>query len=241
MDDRSPARQQIAKCPYSYDVVPSTYAAHMKYTREILQAAVEKSNSVIGVLRALEVSPTGGMQAHIKRRLTHFNIDTSHFKWRRSCPGQIPFGVTGEELASAVRDSIGIRGVLRRLGLPPSGSNYAKLRYHLPRLGIDTSHFKGQGRNKGDPGPRKPAAMILIRLPEGAQRAKPKPLRRALIDSGVRYVCAECGIPAEWRNKPIVLHVDHIDGDYLDCRARNLRFLCPNCHTQTWNYAGKRK
>jgi hypothetical protein len=43
-----------------------------------------------------------------------------------------------------------------------------------------------------------------------------------------------------WRGRPLVLHVDHIDGRLWDCRPENLRFLCPNCHSQTPTYAGRK-
>ena len=39
----------------------------------------------------------------------------------------------------------------------------------------------------------------------------------------------------------LILHVDHIDGNYLDCRPRNVRFMCPNCHSQTATWAGGNK
>ncbi len=35
------------------------------------------------------------------------------------------------------------------------------------------------------------------------------------------------------------LEVDHIDGDYHNNEEWNLRFLCPNCHTQTDTFAGR--
>ncbi|UGQ09608.1 hypothetical protein LO772_22100 [Yinghuangia sp. ASG 101] len=32
--------------------------------------------------------------------------------------------------------------------------------------------------------------------------------------------------------------MDHINGDWRDHRAENLRYLCPNCHSQTDTYRG---
>lgn len=54
----------------------------------------------------------------------------------------------------------------------------------------------------------------------------------------VPYICSECKID-EWNNKPIVLDLDHINGLSNDNRYLNLRFLCPNCHSQTETYRGK--
>jgi Zn finger protein HypA/HybF involved in hydrogenase expression len=46
------------------------------------------------------------------------------------------------------------------------------------------------------------------------------------------YKCSCCGI-TEHNNKPIRLQIDHIDGNNSNNSQDNLRYLCPNCHSQT--------
>lgn len=52
------------------------------------------------------------------------------------------------------------------------------------------------------------------------------------------YKCSICGID-EWNSQPIVLEIDHINGDKYDNRKENLRFLCPNCHSQTETFRNR--
>jgi 5-methylcytosine-specific restriction endonuclease McrA len=56
----------------------------------------------------------------------------------------------------------------------------------------------------------------------------------------VKYECAECGIGDKYNCKPISLQLDHINGKNNDNRLENLRLLCPNCHSQTTTFSGKR-
>ena len=53
------------------------------------------------------------------------------------------------------------------------------------------------------------------------------------------YVCAECQMGPEWNGKKLVLRLDHKNGTRNDDRLENLRFLCPNCDSQTDTFCGR--
>ena len=149
---------------------------------------------------------------------------------------------TREVLAEAVAASASIAGVLRHLGVPLSGGMHAHISRRIKFFELDTTHFTGKGHNRGRQGPdrKTPEQIFVVRKP-GSGRAKPRMLRRALSEFGVPYQCSACGVGETWNGMPLILHVDHIDGNYLDCRPSNLRFLCPNCHSQTPSWAGRNK
>jgi Zn finger protein HypA/HybF involved in hydrogenase expression len=62
---------------------------------------------------------------------------------------------------------------------------------------------------------------------------------RLIRDKLIEYRCEICSNVGIWNNKPLSLQIDHINGVNNDNRIDNLRFLCPNCHSQTETYAGK--
>jgi predicted RNA-binding Zn-ribbon protein involved in translation (DUF1610 family) len=143
-----------------------------------------------------------------------------------------------ELLTDAVNNSTSVAGVLRHLGLRPTGGAHAHISRTIKSFGIDTSHFRlynpvSHANRRLHP------EEILVLLPPGSPRAKPPMLTRALMESGVPYACDLCGCDGTWQCVPLTLEVDHIDGDYLNNLRSNLRFLCPNCHRQTPNFAGR--
>jgi len=147
---------------------------------------------------------------------------------------------TPEILQDAVDASDSIAGVLRHLGLQQSGGAHTHISRTVKRFGIDTSHFTGQGWLKGQRlPPRHPPEHYLKLHAASAPRISGKRLRRALLAIGRPYSCEGCGLGGEWCGAPITLHVDHINGVNVDCRPENLRFLCPNCHSQTATHSGR--
>lgn len=66
---------------------------------------------------------------------------------------------------------------------------------------------------------------------EGTMSINNLPPFRKFLTERDGYKCLDCGI-SEWRGKPITLHIDHIDGDRTNNKGSNLRFACPNCHSQ---------
>jgi hypothetical protein len=92
--------------------------------------------------------------------------------------------------------------------------------------------------NQAGKGIKKDIKKRITRLEDYATRAC---VRKIIIkDNLIPYECSECGI-SEWNDKKLALHLDHINGKNGDHRLENLRFLCPNCHSQTDTYTGKNK
>ena len=129
--------------------------------------------------------------------------------------------------------------VLRAVGLIPAGANYQRVKWVVRSLGLDTSHWTGQGHRKGSSVPVVPARPLAQVLAKGVQVGCTHKLRKRLIREGVFTAhCSSCG-NVSWMGLPIPLELDHVDGDRDNNELANLRLLCPNCHAQTPTYRAK--
>jgi hypothetical protein len=54
------------------------------------------------------------------------------------------------------------------------------------------------------------------------------------------HKCDVCEI-TEWQNNPIVLELEHRDGNSKNNYLGNLCLICPNCHSQTETYKNRNK
>lgn len=139
---------------------------------------------------------------------------------------------TRELLASAVAKSSSYSELMRNLGIrAASGGSHSHLKRRVLEYGLDTSHFKGKMWALGSPPVNKKRPEEVLVVLTGYRRANSHQLRRAMIESGVEFVC-KCGQGPRWKGAPLTLEVDHVDEDWRNCRLGNLQFLCPNCHSQ---------
>lgn len=148
---------------------------------------------------------------------------------------------TDEQFIAAAGRVSSVRGILRALGLHPTGANYKTVHDTVARLNLDTSHWKGKGYLKGlthNFSRRIPMEEILV---ENSTFHNLTHLKTRLVRDGMlEKRCAICGI-TEWRGQPLSLVLDHINGVNNDHRLPNLRFLCPNCNSQQETFAGRNK
>lgn len=146
------------------------------------------------------------------------------------------FKYTKEKLEAAVLESFSVQGVARIiLGKPVSGNQHQHIKRMIKKFEIDTTHFLGRRHNLGKISNKRksPNEIFIVGL-----RQKSFHLRRALLETGIEYKCIICNIN-KWRGEKLNLEIDHVDGNSTDNRLENLRFLCPNCHSQTTTFGYK--
>lgn len=142
-------------------------------------------------------------------------------------------------LESAVCNSKSVLEVLRFLELPLTTSNHRHINSRIKHFNINTSHFMGRSNNRKKEFTKITDTEVLVYNRCNGVREKVFRLKRAMINAGIKEQCNCCSINSIWNNKDLTLQIDHINGDSLDNRKENLRFLCPNCHSQTENFGIK--
>lgn len=211
-----------------------------QYTREWLAEAAEHCSDINEAIAFFGAQPHGSLRRYLLRRFAHFGIDVSHFSRRRS--DTLTSRPSRDTLREAVAASRSLAELLRKLGRRDNGHQRNLLREWVAEEGLTTAHFLGQAHQRGMPptAPAKRPNDVLVRH-DGRRRTKTVLLRRALSEIGVPERCDECGTGPVWLGNPITLEIDHINGDWSDDRAENLRLLCPNCHaiTNTWCRGGR--
>jgi Zn finger protein HypA/HybF involved in hydrogenase expression len=143
------------------------------------------------------------------------------------------------EFSELVKKSKTYSEILRYFGLCHKGGNSKTVKARIESLGISTDHIpKGFASNVGRKfqKTKTPIEDVLVEN-SSYNRANLKP--RLIVEMGFEEKCQKCGMGNVWNGERLVLTLDHIDGVFNNNKIENLRFLCPNCNSQTKTFAGR--
>ncbi|MEU1492589.1 HNH endonuclease signature motif containing protein [Streptomyces sp. NPDC005776] len=224
--------RRIAAAGFDVSHFPGMNRPHLDlvFTTEELRTATAAADSIRGVARGLGMGDDSQSRSALAGLLRRSGIDTSHFRNAR-------LAIPEAALRDAVPRASSFAEVLCALGLEVKDSNHRRVRRKVLQLKLDTSHFTR--RPWASIQVREPKALApttLVVKPQGSARTNRESLHRSLQEIGVAYRCESCGNRGKWLKQSFTLQIDHINGDWCDNRAENLRYLCPNCHalTDTW-------
>jgi 5-methylcytosine-specific restriction endonuclease McrA len=146
-----------------------------------------------------------------------------------------------EDFQDRVNRCNSIADILRSFGFSIGSANYRTVHKRIQEDRIDVSHIPlGLDSNKGRviDGTRVHSQQYLF---SGSNISSNNLKKKLLRDGLLKNECSECGNPGVWKEKSLILQLDHINGIRNDNRLENLRILCPNCHTQTITYSGRNR
>lgn len=149
------------------------------------------------------------------------------------------YKLTDQEFSDLVKSSLNISEVLFKLGYTTKGNSwgYSQVRQRMTDLNLSGKDFKGKSAVMTFNEQKKELSYDDLFKENGKHNRKV--IRRRIIrDNLLPYKCAICGCK-EWQGKTLSLELDHINGINNDNRLENLRFLCPNCHSQTTTYGSR--
>lgn len=147
-----------------------------------------------------------------------------------------------EELQELINNSVNFVEVLAKIGLSTHSGNHRTLKKRIVADNIDITKI---ALTRKQTFKNKTTFFKLIDnnkfFSKNTYRSGNSLKKRLIRDFNIEYRCVLCSNTGSHNNKPLSLQIDHIDGDNRNNEIKNLRFLCPNCHSQTHNYSGKNK
>ena len=188
-----------------------------------------RSTSLSSLLSDLGFSSKDGrMRRYVSGLLNEYSVVLSSSRPRHS--------YSVEDVRLAIEASLCISDVLKRIGLSPHGGNGGTIRKIIEEHEFDISHFN--------------SASCFTRGKENIRAyqdvfVEQSPIPRSSLSRQVKrfnaleYRCSVCSNEGVWNGNKLALVVDHVNGISNDNRIENLRYMCPNCHSQTDTFGGR--
>lgn len=147
-----------------------------------------------------------------------------------------------ETIVDAIKNSSSKSDILRNIGLKINSGNFQTLEKYCKLYEIKLDHIKFNFKlNSTKNGFQKKVTNKEIFIKNSKRNNNNLIKKRILEGNLLKNECEICKISNTWMNKPIVLQIDHKNGNRFDNRLENLRFLCPNCHSQTETFCSKKR
>jgi Zn finger protein HypA/HybF involved in hydrogenase expression len=145
------------------------------------------------------------------------------------------------EFKELVKTASSISEILRQFSFQNKGNNYKTIKNRCEKESISLEHIKlglNSNKNRKFFVAKTPLKELFV---ENSSFNRTHLKERIIKENLIEYKCRDCGNEGQWENKKLSLHLEHINGISDDNRKNNLCFLCPNCHSQTTTFAGKKK
>lgn len=150
------------------------------------------------------------------------------------------WSVSKEELQALYDTETSVTNILKHLGLDNKGNNFRTLKQRVLSEGICLEQYN-INKAKIQANTRIFCQIPLEDILKENSTYNRSALKKRLIKAGLLVdVCENCGLEPLWMGQRLVLQLEHKNGVSTDNRLDNLCLLCPNCHSQTGSFAGRK-
>jgi len=151
--------------------------------------------------------------------------------------------MSNDDFASLCKKSKSVAEIIRACGIEAEAGNYKTVNARIVQDKIDISHIKlGLNSNRGRRFEIKYTRETIVEAINSGKIKLSSAVKRQVIRWNLlpHNQCSICGLKDTWNGMKLSFQMDHINGNHYDHRLSNLRFVCPNCHTQTPTFSGKK-
>lgn len=146
----------------------------------------------------------------------------------------VVWSISTTDFIDLVKKSNSIQDLCRYFKLELKGGNYGTIKRRIRKENVDISHFN---RHRHTDFNHISKNQFLSEIHTYQNKPNYWMKKKLLEFNLLKNKCELCELVNFWNDKPLVLQLDHKDGNRKNTALDNFRLLCPNCHSQTETYS----